>query len=294
MGKTLKGLLLIGVPALLILIVLNGYLASKDLAWVRAAAAQRTAGSQLHADIAQLMIDVGEIQSGQQGYLLTADPSYLDPYKAASGRLQQDFANLRTRLADGPQEERDQEARVEELMRAKLAEAEQTIRWRQQGYRPRAFVMVGSGQGKGYTDQVRKELDAFAASASAYFAGYDHEIQASLDRASRVSLLANLVLFLVALLLYLALLGSMHRLEREAAEATGAWREAKGKLEQFRAVVAHDLRGMLGGIQEYAERLLQGYGDFLPRQGQEYAKRMKEMAAEMNGAVEGVLKEGEE
>ena len=43
----------------------------------------------------QRLKDVTDMETGQRGYLLTGDPSYLQPYADAKGRIGTDFADLR-------------------------------------------------------------------------------------------------------------------------------------------------------------------------------------------------------
>jgi CHASE3 domain sensor protein len=292
-GKMQKAVLLIAFPALLILIGMAAYSAGKSLGRVRDAATQRLEASLLQGDISRVLIDIGDIETGAQAYLLTADTSYLDPYAATNSRLGGDFASLRSRLETRSPEERTLEARVEELVRARQAEAEQTIHWRQQGYRHRAFVLVNQGRGKAYTEEARKALASLSASAAESFAKYDADTKSTLDRALIVSRKASLGLFALVVLLFALFIFYTRRLEREVRETATGLRGVQSRLERFRSAVSRDLRERLSGIQEYAEFLLAEYGDFLPLQGQQYTERMKEMAGETKGTVESVLADAE-
>jgi CHASE3 domain sensor protein len=147
MKKTVKAALLLGFALLLLLIVINSHIASRSVMRVGRIESQQNTVSLLQSDVARLMVDVRDVQSGQHGYVLTADNSYLDLYTSANQSLQHDFERTRADLTVGSPEDRDHESRIEKAMAAKLAEAEQSIHWRQQGYRHRAFVMIESGLG---------------------------------------------------------------------------------------------------------------------------------------------------
>jgi CHASE3 domain sensor protein len=289
MKKTVKAALLLGFALLLLLIVINSHIASRSVMRVGRIESQQNTVSLLQSDVARLMVDVRDVQSGQHGYVLTADNSYLDLYTSANQSLQHDFERTRADLTVGSPEERDHESRIEKAMAAKLAEAEQSIHWRQQGYRHRAFVMIESGLGKRYTDEASSQLVQLASSVAESDTQYRRDMQTALDRAARSTNSTSFLLLMLGLLLCTVAFAYLLRLEREAAAATLAWRTVHDSLERFQKTVSQDLRSMLSGAQQAAERLLQQYGDFLPVQGQQYAQRIREITGQMGGIVDGAL-----
>jgi CHASE3 domain sensor protein len=289
MKKTVKAALLLGFALLLLLIVINSHIASRSVMRVGRIESQQNTVSLLQSDVARLMVDVRDVQSGQHGYVLTADNSYLDLYTSANQSLQHDFERTRADLTVGSPEDRDHESRIEKAMAAKLAEAEQSIHWRQQGYRHRAFVLIGSGVGKRYTDEASSQLVQLASSVAESDTQYRRDMQTALDRAARSTNSTSFLLLILGLLLCTVAFAYLLRLEREAAAATLAWRTVHDSLERFQKTVSQDLRSMLSGAQQTAERLLQQYGDFLPVQGQQYAQRITEITGQMGGIVDGAL-----
>jgi CHASE3 domain sensor protein len=53
----------------------------------------------IQADISGVLKDLTDMETGQRGYL-TGDPSYLQPYTDAKGRIGTDFAGLRVGLVN--------------------------------------------------------------------------------------------------------------------------------------------------------------------------------------------------
>ena len=95
-----KAVLQIGVPALLIFIAWNGYLAVNHLKRLHTIAALTLESSAIQAEIAVVLKDVIDMETGQRGFLLTGDPPYLQPYTDAKGRIEMDFVNLRAGLSN--------------------------------------------------------------------------------------------------------------------------------------------------------------------------------------------------
>jgi CHASE3 domain sensor protein len=94
-----KAVLQIGAPALLAFIAWNAYLAVNHLKQMQKIAALTLESSMIQADISGVLKDLTDMETGQRGYLLTEDPSYLQPYTDAKGRIGNDFAGIRAGLA---------------------------------------------------------------------------------------------------------------------------------------------------------------------------------------------------
>ena len=82
-----KALLQIGAPALLAFMAWNAYLAVNHLKQMQHIAARTLESSTIQADISSVLKDLTDMETGQRGYLLTGNPSYLQPYTEAKGRI---------------------------------------------------------------------------------------------------------------------------------------------------------------------------------------------------------------
>jgi len=96
------------------------------------------------SDVLKHLIDM---ETGQRGYLLTGDCSYLQPYTDAKSTIATDFAALRAGLAHRTEHELSLELQLESLAKLKQAEMERTISLREEGYRRRAFKLGDAGEG---------------------------------------------------------------------------------------------------------------------------------------------------
>src|SRR5258708_13461236 len=86
-----KGTVVIGVPALLVCIALNAYLVVDHLRQMHKMAALTLESSMMQASISGVLRDLTDMETGQRGYLLTGDQSYLQPYTAATDRIDTDL-----------------------------------------------------------------------------------------------------------------------------------------------------------------------------------------------------------
>ena len=114
-----KALLRIAAPALLAFMAWNAYLAVNHLKQMQHIAARTLEGSTMQANISSVLRDLIDMETGQRGYLLTGDPSYLQPYTDAKSRIEMDFANLRTGLSNRTQREQLLESQLESLAKSK-------------------------------------------------------------------------------------------------------------------------------------------------------------------------------
>src|SRR5258705_10054835 len=197
-----KAALQIGIPALLAFITWNAYLAVNHLKRVQKIAAITLESSALQAKLAAVLKDVTDMETGQRGYLLTGDPSYLQPYTDAKGRIEADFAGLRGGLANRTESERSQELQLESLATSKQAEMERSISLRQQGYRHRAFMLVDSNEGMAYMDRARGLLSSLSVAETNNFGGLERERGMWLSKALRETIVANLCLVVLTACLF--------------------------------------------------------------------------------------------
>ena len=65
---------------------------------------------QVIASLRQVLVDAQDAETGQRGYILTQRPSFLAPYKAATGRIDRDLARFKELTADNPDQQHRSEA----------------------------------------------------------------------------------------------------------------------------------------------------------------------------------------
>ena len=237
--------------------------------------------STIQAHISSVLKDLTDMETGQRGYLLTENPSYLQPYTDAKARIASDFAGLRAGLANRSQHERSLESQLESVASSKQAEMEHSISLRQQGYRHRAFKLVDSNEGMEYMEKARGLLSLLSAAENNNFASLDRERNVGLSKALRDNIAANLFLLLLTACLFALMRYHERVLEREAAQSRQELVVRDLQLEKLTSALSNQARSNTSVIEANARLLLQHYGGFLPRQGHEYAEQIKEASAQM-------------
>ena len=125
--KTIRKVALqVGAAALLAILVLNAYLEISHLKQMQKGAALTLEGSTIQSDISGILQDLTNMETGQRGYLLTGNPSYLQPYTDAKTKIGADLARLRERLANRAADERSMESQLESLANSKQDEMERS------------------------------------------------------------------------------------------------------------------------------------------------------------------------
>lgn len=268
-------------PVLLAMVIANALLAVNCIRRAVDAGAQERQAAAAQVTIARVLQDFSEMESGQRGYVLTDDSSYLQPYSNAKARLTSDFAELRSALMNRSAEERSLDSKLERLAASKQAEMERTIDLRQRGFRLRAFRIIDTNEGKDYMDQARSAIAALSAAEQGSLGSLQRSASDSLRRAFAVIVIGNFSLLAAGALLFAVLRYDRKRLLTEAEDMKSALELRDSQLQKLTLALSNQTHSNLNSIEENAELLLHKYGGFLPREGYQYAEQIKQAAAEM-------------
>jgi len=271
----------IGIPTLLALMAWNAYLAVSHLKRMQKITVLTMESSAIQAELSAVLKDLTDMETGQRGFLLTGDATYLQPYSDAKGRVETNFVALRAALTNRRQHDQSLVSQLASLASAKQAEMERTISLRQRGYRLRSFRVVDTNEGEDYMDKIRLIVSSLASSESGNFAKLDNEKSATLKKFLWISLASNSATLLIAACLF----GLMRRhgrlLEEEAAKSREELALRDFQLQRLTSALSGQARSDITAINTISGLLLENYGAFLPRQGHEYAEQMKEAAAQI-------------
>ncbi|MES0198981.1 CHASE3 domain-containing protein [Mesorhizobium sp. M0011] len=159
----------------------------------RAAAREAIEYQQLLSGLLSLAQDA---ESGQRGYLLTGEKSYLDPYQRAVGAIPGQLARIDSLTA--PDDQLVQEiSHMKDALSQKQAELAETIALYDQGNATNALDLVRSGQGKAVMEEIRTSMDTVRRISAAAVAARDahtDQVEAWLRIGSVAALLAIFLL----------------------------------------------------------------------------------------------------
>ena len=124
---------------------------------------QSTTALEMEARLNDVITLVVEAEAGQRGYLLTGDPTYLEPYKNAVQKLEPALLQLRDAVVrDGTGPVRDRLTRLNNLIGKKFNELESTLALNEKSGREAAFQLIDTGIGKRTMEEIRSEAGAMA------------------------------------------------------------------------------------------------------------------------------------
>jgi methyl-accepting chemotaxis protein len=107
--------------------------------------------------LTNVLMDAVNAETGQRGYLLTGDSSYLAPFEAGERKIDDDLAIAVSLTAKDPERQRDVQ-RLKAVLRQKSGELRKTIDLRKNKGADAALEFVRNDNGKIYMDQAREIL----------------------------------------------------------------------------------------------------------------------------------------
>ncbi len=123
---TFKGKLLVGLGAALLVFVAVGVLSYRHVLDEGAESAWVVHTQRVTENLDALLTDLIDAETGERGFLLTGEDSYLQPYTAALKRLHSDFDSVRNLTVDNPIQQRRLE-RMRSLIASELAGMQNSI-----------------------------------------------------------------------------------------------------------------------------------------------------------------------
>ena len=190
------------------------------------------------------LVTILDAETGQRGYIITADARYLAPYSRAILALAAKLDRLASLTADNSRQQA-RLATLRPLVRAKLSELAQTVALQRAGKAQQARAVVASNRGAALMDRIRAVLGAMNNEELALLAQRK-------DSASRATWLTTLTLVLataadIALLVGLTLAlqrAISRRMQHSAEQEQLLARERQTRIEAEEAVRLRD--GFLG------------------------------------------------
>lgn len=196
---------------------------------------------QVRATLERLATQAVNAETGQRGYILSGEDSYLAPYREGTTGFQEDLALFTRLTADNPHQQ-DRARVLQGLFAEKQRELAQSIALRRDRGLGAAVAFVRTGRGKATMDQIRSVL-----------AAADHEedlLQGIRDAAARSASEATMntivfgTLFTVLILIVVAIL-SIRSLSAPIEQAIAA-------LSAATAEIVAGTTQQAAGVQEQA------------------------------------------
>lgn len=202
-----------------------------------------------------LMSTVKDAETGQRGYLLTEEESYLEPYENGLRRVQDEQSKLQKLTFDNPRQ-LARLADLEKKIALRLKIMQETVNLMRQGQRQEAVGMVRSNAGKVVMDQIRREVAEFQRTERELLKVRAEDADASI-RTTILSVFLTTAsgLVLVGFVFYL----TQRNLQQRSAAAATIAEQAERLRTTFAsigdAVITTDKEGRVTGLNAVAESL---------------------------------------
>ncbi len=108
----------------------------------------------------RLLSVMKDAETGQRGYLLTGNTSYLEPYHNALIVATEELSRLKELTSDNPSQQKLL-AKIAEQIEYKFEELAETVSLTQAGNRPAALEIVLLNKGKQYMETIRDDFSTF-------------------------------------------------------------------------------------------------------------------------------------
>jgi signal transduction histidine kinase/CHASE3 domain sensor protein len=179
-------------------------------------------------EIRSTMVDA---ETGQRGYLLVGEESYLEPYQTAAKLADRhiDWVEKLMNLTPGQRSKFDA---LQRLIAEKFTELNKTIELRRNKGIEAALQVVRTDQGKNLMDQIRGLVDEINQETQERLAKYDGQIVAVSMGATVWSILGNVLAAIVLVLVFQREFRERARVEARAQELARA--AEKLRIETFR------------------------------------------------------------
>jgi methyl-accepting chemotaxis protein len=213
--------------------------------------------------LSQLLSIMKDAETGQRGFVITGNDSYLEPYEEALGAVGKSVATLRSLVGDEPRQQQHLDE-AEVLIAAKLAQLKRTMEIRRaEGFEP-TQKFIQADEGKRLMDDLRRVLGAMDQDERGRLRVRSESAEASAEGAkTTIALGALLALLLVTAAGYIITRSLNHQLgsaissirSSSAELQAAATQQASGSREQSSATseVSTTIRELLATSRQIAE-----------------------------------------
>ncbi|MBX9833421.1 MAG: CHASE3 domain-containing protein [Burkholderiaceae bacterium] len=284
--------------AAMILVGINetGHMRSQD------AVEQMTHGQNTRSAVNTLLQSMLDAETGQRGYLLTGNETYLEPYDKAVATVQTNLDRLRNQFMDSP-DDMQEFALLSRQISRKLAEMELSLRLRRQGNEDAWKFILHTDVGKEHMQAIRKHaLELIARSDQRVGLG-KQQIEQSL-MLSRIGIATVTAIGLLAFYMYLRQAQALQTvsqreqalLERERDRLEGLVRERTATLselanhlqevrEEERGHLARELHDELGALLTAAKLDVARLKSKIDATAPDIAERLKHLTETLNSGI---------
>ena len=284
--------------AAMVLVGINevGHMRSQD------AVEQLAQGLTTRSDVNKLLQSMLDAETGQRGYLLTGNETYLEPYDKAVATVQTNLDSLRMQFMASP-EDMQEFALLSRQISRKLAEMELSLRLRRQGNEDAWKFILHTDVGKEHMEAIRQHAQELIARSDKRLAQGRVQFEQSL-MLSRIGIATVTAIGLLAFYMYLRQtqavqtvnLREQELLERERDRLEGLVRDRTATLselanhlqqvrEEERGHLARELHDELGALLTAAKLDVARLKSKIDATAPDVSERLKHLTETLNSGI---------
>ena len=284
--------------AAMVLVGINevGHMRSQD------AVEQLAQGLTTRSDVNKLLQSMLDAETGQRGYLLTGNETYLEPYDKAVATVQTNLDSLRMQFMGAPADMQEFALLSRQISR-KLAEMELSLRLRRQGNEDAWKFILNTDVGKEHMEAIRQHAQELIARSDKRLQQGREQIEQSL-MLSRIGIATVTAIGLLAFYMYLRQtqavqtvnLREQELLERERDRLEGLVRDRTATLselanhlqqvrEEERGHLARELHDELGALLTAAKLDVARLKSKIDATAPDVSERLKHLTETLNSGI---------
>ena len=253
-------------------------------------------------DVNKLLQSMLDAETGQRGYLLTGNETYLEPYDKAVATVQTNLDRLRNQFMNSP-DDMQEFALLSRQISRKLAEMELSLRLRRKGNEDAWKFILNTDVGKEHMEAIRTHAQELIARSDLRLSQGQQQIEQSLTL-SRIGIATVTVIGLLAFYMYLRQTQAVQAvnlreqalLERERDRLEGLVRERTATLselanhlqqvrEEERGHLARELHDELGALLTAAKLDVARLKSKINATAPDVAERLKHLTDTLNSGI---------
>ena len=148
----------LAVGALVVGLALIGIEMRRDFERVRSLRQETAQSHQAREELLTVFSLMQDAETGQRGYMISGDPTFLAPYVTATKRLDRELPRLRAAYADDPVQSANI-AELEHRIAVKLKAIREALDVQEERGREAGLAVVATGEGKAAMDRIRATIN---------------------------------------------------------------------------------------------------------------------------------------
>lgn len=219
MGLSIRVVLIAGALFVLAAYVLAGFFVYKNDAELVASRDWVIHTYKVMMQLREVLSAVKDCETGERGFLITGNPSYLQPYEKGLSRIDQVIDQLEILLADNKPQQGEFK-RLKPIIALKLSELKKCIKARQETGFDAARAIVESNVGRATMDDIRESIERMKSTEESHLVSRLNHLSKESDRARAYSVCLIIASYILSGIM-LALIGRLlARVERDRVRLT--------------------------------------------------------------------------